>query len=128
MAAEEGSAPARPCNFTWARLIKRVYEVDPLACPECGTTMKVISFIEPPQQDVIEKILRHCGLWQEPARGPPAESASIADRDAVQEALSELSEIVRVPIDEFLADVYTGVNTPTAGCEAVQPEPSCGSP
>jgi hypothetical protein len=28
VAAEEGSAPARPCNFTWARLIKRVYEVD----------------------------------------------------------------------------------------------------
>ena len=54
-AAEEGSAPARACNFTWAKLIKRVYEVDPLLCPECGTTMKVISFIEPPQQDVIRR-------------------------------------------------------------------------
>jgi hypothetical protein len=60
------SGPARPCNFTWARLNKRVYEVDPLRCPECGTTVKVISFIEPPQQDVIEKILKHCGRWKEP--------------------------------------------------------------
>jgi hypothetical protein len=44
-------------------LIKRVYEIDPLACPECGGVMKVVAFIEPPQGDVIEKILRHCGLW-----------------------------------------------------------------
>jgi hypothetical protein len=34
-AAEEGSAPTRPCNLTWAKLIKRVYEVDPLLCPCC---------------------------------------------------------------------------------------------
>ena len=47
----------------WAMLIKRVYEVDPLCCPECGGQMKVVSFIEPPQEDVIEDILHHCGLW-----------------------------------------------------------------
>ena len=39
-------------------LIKRVYEVDPLSCPRCGTEMKVVAFIDPPQGDVIEKILR----------------------------------------------------------------------
>ena len=33
----------------WAMLIKRVYEVDPLSCPECGGQMKVVSFSEPPQ-------------------------------------------------------------------------------
>ena len=37
------------CSQTWAMLIKRVYEVDPLACPKCGGQMKVIAFIEPPQ-------------------------------------------------------------------------------
>jgi hypothetical protein len=99
---EEASAPARPCNFTWARLIKRVYEVDPLRCAECGATMKVISFIEPPQEEVIQKILKHCGLWQEPARGPPAESAT-ADRDNVEQALAE-TELTYVPINEFLAE------------------------
>ena len=31
----------------WAMLIKRVYEVDPLSCPECGGQMQVVSFIEP---------------------------------------------------------------------------------
>jgi hypothetical protein len=34
--------------------------------------MKIISFIERHQAKVIEKILRHCGLWEEgSARGPP---------------------------------------------------------
>jgi hypothetical protein len=37
----------------------------------CGGTMKIISFIKKAtQQSVIEKILRHCGLWMvaEPGR------------------------------------------------------------
>ena len=63
------SVPSR-CSRTWAMLIKRVYEVDPLACPKCGGQMKVVAFIEPPQGAVIEKILRHCGLWR-PSRAPP---------------------------------------------------------
>ena len=34
--------------------------------------MKIISFLERDQSEVIEKILRHCGLWEEePARAPP---------------------------------------------------------
>jgi hypothetical protein len=45
-------------------LIKRVYEVDPLECPECGGRMKIIGFIERRQHEVIERILRHCGLWE----------------------------------------------------------------
>jgi len=59
--------------MNWAALIKKVYEVDPLRCPECGGEMKVISFIDKCQADVVEKILRHCGLWQEAvSRTPPA--------------------------------------------------------
>jgi len=57
----------------WAALIKQVYESDPLTCPKCGTTMRIIAFLERRQTEVIEKILRHCGLWDEPsARAPPA--------------------------------------------------------
>lgn len=43
---------ARGSSQAWAMLIKRVYEVDPLCCPECGGQMQVVSFIEPPQSDV----------------------------------------------------------------------------
>ncbi len=58
-------------------LIKRVYEVDPLECPCCGGQMKIVSFIERCQAEVIERILRHCGRWEGPirtsatARAPP---------------------------------------------------------
>ncbi|MGA2257971.1 MAG: IS91 family transposase, partial [Thermoguttaceae bacterium] len=37
--------PARNrASQTWAVLIKRVYQIDPLACPECGGEMKVVAF------------------------------------------------------------------------------------
>jgi len=49
-------------------LIKRVWNVDPLKCPHCGGPMRIVSFINPWQRDVIEKILTHGGLS---ARAPP---------------------------------------------------------
>lgn len=62
---------AKEARQRWAALIKKGYEVDPLLCPQCGGTMKIIRFIERRQREVIEKILRHCGLWEEAwARSP----------------------------------------------------------
>jgi hypothetical protein len=75
---QENSPPAPRCSRTWAMLIKRVYEVDPLSCPKCGGVMKVVSFIEPPQAQVIERILKHCGLWQEPHSRPPPDTDGLA--------------------------------------------------
>jgi hypothetical protein len=75
-AAADGPRPGS--ISTWAMLIKRVYEVAPLECPCCGGQMKIVSFIERRQSDVIERILRHCGLWEgllrtrASARSPPA--------------------------------------------------------
>ncbi len=56
---------------SWARLIRQVYEVDPLLCPGCGGTMKIIAVIERPA--VIRHILDHLGLPTGAAslRGPP---------------------------------------------------------
>jgi hypothetical protein len=53
----------------WARLIQKIYEVDPLTCPKCHGPMRVISFIE--DEDVIKKILKHLGLWEPRPRPPP---------------------------------------------------------
>jgi hypothetical protein len=92
-------------------LIKRVYEVDPLCCPECGGQMKVVSFIEPPQREVIEKILRHCGLWQSrAARAPPELDDLVLERDAAfagrslepPDQAAEFQELTYVDIDTFL--------------------------
>ena len=52
-----------------------------MSCPECGGQMAVAAFIEPPREDVIEKILRGHqsgamvgGLWRaSAARAPPAD-------------------------------------------------------
>ena len=44
----------------WARLIKKIYEVDPLVCPKCQRVMRIVSSIEDPT--VIRDILKHLGL------------------------------------------------------------------
>jgi hypothetical protein len=42
---------------TWARLIAKIYEVDPLTCPKCGSEMKILSVIMDTNE--IKKILKH---------------------------------------------------------------------
>ena len=101
-----GHRPLTTVSQTWAMLIKRVYEIDPLACPRCGGRMKVIAFIEPPQRDVIERILRHCGLWPPSTpRPPPAEDAWGHDGDADSQSASsdEPREVTYVDMDTFWA-------------------------
>ena len=56
------------------RSILRVWHVDPLRCPVCQHEMRVLCVIDDPR--VIERILRHLGVWHDPpARPPPAQSA-----------------------------------------------------
>jgi hypothetical protein len=50
----------------WAALLQRVFEVDALRCPLCGSTMRLIAAIEDPA--VAERILACLKL---PARAPP---------------------------------------------------------
>jgi hypothetical protein len=51
---------ARARRRSWARLIKKVYQADPLVCPRCSGPLKIISLIG--DAPVIEKILRHLKL------------------------------------------------------------------
>jgi hypothetical protein len=60
----------RALRRSWAQLIKRIYEVDPLVCPACGAEMKVIAFIT--EHDVIDAILRNLDRREgRGARAPP---------------------------------------------------------
>lgn len=67
---EQPDTPYRQkCRMKWAALIKAVFEVDPLKCPKCGATMRIISFVD--EDSAIQKILKHCNLWKEPVQRPP---------------------------------------------------------
>ena len=63
---ETNCAHHRPVRLSWAKLLKRVFEVDMEHCPNCGGELKIIAAIL--EQPVIEKILTHLGLQ---ARAPP---------------------------------------------------------
>ena len=95
-------ATGNRCSKTWAMLIKRVYEFDPMTCPRCSGQMNVVAFLEPPQRDVIDKILQHCGLMQasEP-RGPPDQIGLVHNLET--DVLDQTPDLTFIDIDTFLA-------------------------
>jgi len=71
--AEARSAPAlRPKRkrYSWAELMRRVFEIDVLICEHCGGTRKLLAFLTQPQ--TIRRILKHIGLPAEPPHIAPA--------------------------------------------------------
>jgi hypothetical protein len=46
----------------WRELTKKVWEADPLLYPKCQKEMRIVALID--DRDVIERILRHLGLWR----------------------------------------------------------------
>ena len=69
-AAEPTSPHGWPARISWARLLKRVFEIDLEHCPNCGGELKIIAAIL--EAAVIERILNHLGLQ---ARAPPRSPA-----------------------------------------------------
>ena len=47
----EPAGSSREYRKNWARLIQKIYEVDPLTCPKCKNEMRILAFIE--DQEVI---------------------------------------------------------------------------
>jgi hypothetical protein len=74
------SPPLAACRKSWARLIRRVYEVDPFLC-RCGERMRVFGFITQPP--IILKILHHIGRRFDPlklpGRSPPMSEDFLPD-------------------------------------------------
>lgn len=57
--------------------LQKICETDPLCCPKCCGTMKIIALVEQPE--IIQQILKHVGLWEVKSRStskthsPPGE-------------------------------------------------------
>ena len=73
---------ATRAKATWARLIRKVYEADPLVCPKYKSPMRVIALIDDPT--VVRRILEHLGRRvPEPAERGPLEAATDWPRNVV---------------------------------------------
>jgi len=93
---------AKEFRRNWARLIQKVYEINPLICPKCQGDMRVISVIE--DADVIRKILKHLDLWEIKARPPPKKTIYPRPRDLPTENFTISDEQQMPSIDEYLID------------------------
>jgi hypothetical protein len=78
-AGEVEPPPRRPCSSTWARLIAKVFQADPLVCRRCGGPLKVVAYIT--DSAAIRQILQHLDI-SPPEKPPP------------------VRDVVRVPVDE----------------------------
>jgi hypothetical protein len=72
--------PRRRCSSTWARLIAKVFQADPLVCRRCGGPLKAVAYIT--DALAIRQILDHLDL-SPPEKPPP-----------------EIRDLVRVPVDD----------------------------
>ena len=60
--------------MSWARLLKRVFNIDIESCA-CDGKLKFVAVLE--QAEVIEKILTHLGLSPQPPQIAPARLAYV---------------------------------------------------
>jgi len=78
----EGAEPptSRRCSSTWARLIAKVFQADPLVCRGCGGPLRVVAYVT--DSLATRQILEHLDLGP-PEKPPP-----------------DFREVVRVPVDD----------------------------
>ena len=98
----------------WARLIQKIYHVNPLLCPKCLGIMEIISFIE--DEQLVKKILKHLNLWDVKRKPPPRanspppetfiiydESSSLCANDYIIDSdRSTLRHSTGYPIETYL--------------------------
>jgi len=53
----------------WAEMIRKVYEVNPLLCPQCQGEMRIIAFLS--DYAVVDRIIAHLKLTFVADRPPP---------------------------------------------------------
>ena len=77
----ESGKPKKRCLASWARLLSKVYEVDPLQCRKCAGPLQIVAYITDGLS--IRRVLDHLGLSPPEDKPPP-----------------KVAEVVRVPLDD----------------------------
>ena len=72
--SEDAHGQGETPRMSWARTLKRVFDIDIEHCANCGGALKIVAAIE--DLPVIVKILSHLGL---PTRGPTCAPACRVD-------------------------------------------------
>ena len=70
--------------MSWARPLRRVFEIDMENCPNCGGELKIIAAIQ--ENSVIDRILEHLEHLEHlglPAQAPPRAPARASMPQAV---------------------------------------------
>jgi hypothetical protein len=68
--------PHTPGAWTWPALMRRVFDLDVLACPRCGGRLRVVAIV--PDPAVVRTLLTHLGRarsTEAPGPAPPAPAA-----------------------------------------------------
>ncbi len=77
---DPADSEGRQRRLTWSQLIRKVYEIDPLLCPYCGATMRIVAFLI--DFASLRRLLAHLGFApQQPeplAHAPPDEAQTYA--------------------------------------------------
>ncbi|NWF54274.1 MAG: hypothetical protein HXY45_05720 [Syntrophaceae bacterium] len=73
----EADKSSKEYRKNWARLIWKIYEVDPLTCPKCRGRMRIVSFLE--YAEFIRAILKQLGLCLVKSRLTPKAMPHLPD-------------------------------------------------
>ncbi len=84
----EQASTRRRCPPSWAPLISKVYQADPLVCKGCGGPLKIVAYIA--DELSIRRILDHLGLSPPEHQEPP------------------IREVVRVAVDDKGREIPVG--------------------
>ena len=91
-----GYSPKPVPTKKWRELIVKVWEVDPLLCPRCGSVMLLQALTDDPSQ--VKHILKALDLYDDfvpgetPARSPPQSTQSDLTLDLTES---------QIPLDEL---------------------------
>ncbi len=101
----ESEVSCKEFRKNWARLIQKIYNVNPLLCIKCSGSMRIIAFID--DEQLVEKILKHLSLWDVKRKplprtnSPPNESFILHDESSVPSADDYIID-VDYPIETYL--------------------------